>query len=376
MLCRPGREPEPLDSAFVARIEERKERDRARNGWREAGGAWNFNPAAQMPLAAMGAMPVPGEASAARFASVAAGLDGKLLYSIQTSHIGGLFEYDPATREERRLVHKAGFVAESLAAHPTTGELAFCVRHGDGSSSIAVANADGGKHRIMTEGDSLDECPSWAGGNGRVVVFQSAGIARSGDGLRASLSPYRVEALDLDASAMRVVVESGEYDYLAPRLDADGTLFAIRRPYESGATRGLGWTLLKDLVLFPIRVLMTLVAVLNFISMFTRGAPLHTAGGPATRRDGRPLFLWGRVVDTKKALAKSGKEQSLVGAEWKLVRRSPDGAETVLADRVLHFDLCPAGVLFTNGSRVWLLDSRGEKKLLVSGQIVERVAAI
>lgn len=376
MLCRPGREPEPIESAFVARIQERAERDRERHGWRDGGaGAWNLR-APQMGMMGMNAMAAPGEVAAARFVSVAAGRDARMLYSIQTSHVGGLFEYDPAAKEEKRLVHKAGFNAESLAAHPTTGELAFCVRHGDGSSAIGVANADGSKHRVVTEGDSLDECPSWSAGEGRRVVFQSAGIARGADGIPAGLSAYRVEELDLDDSKMRVIVEAEAFDYLAPRLTADGTLYAIRRSYEPATRRVSPLGLLRDIVFFPFRLLMAIAAFLNFFSLFFRNAPLYSAGGPAQKRDARPLMLWGRMIDTKKALAKSGKEESLIGPDWKLVRRGVDGAETIVAERVLHFDLCPQGVLYTNGSRVWLLAPDGTTMRLATGQIIERVAAL
>jgi hypothetical protein len=373
MICRPGREPEPIESAFVQRIEDRVERERERHGWRGDGMMWNM----MSPMAMRGGMaPSGAQVRSARFVSVANGLGGMMLYSISTSQVGGLFEFDPAKKEERRLVHKAGFNAEALTAHPASGELAFCIRNTDGTAAIGVAQADGSKHRSVTEGDSLDECPSWVPGTGRNLVFQSAGIARDQAGHPRDHSSYRNERLDLDAQKMDVIVEDVRFDYLAPRIDAKGNLLAIRRPYESRVPHVSPFGLLKDIVLFPFRVLMTIAAFLNFLSMFVRQQPLYRAGGPSAQDDSRPMVLFGRYIDTRKALAASNKEQALVKPDWKLIRRTPDGTETVLAERVVHFDLADDGVVWTNGSRVYLIDSLGSQTELVKGKLIEHLAVI
>lgn len=372
MLCRPGQEPQSVESAFVQRIEDRVERERERHGWRSDGMMWNM----MSPMAMRGGMAPVGPARKARFVSVANGRNGLVLYSIATSHVGGLFEFNAANNEERRLVHKAGFNAEALTANPATGELAFCVRNADGTAAIGVAGADGSKHKVITEGDSLDECPSWVPGAGRRLVFQSAGIARDQHGHPRDQSSYRIEELDLDSQKMDVVIEDTRYDYLVPRKDSAGNLYAVRRPYESRHPRVSPLGLLKDILLFPFRLLMAIAAFLNVFSMFFRQQPLYRAGGPNSEEDSRHMVLFGRLVDTKKALAASNKEQALVKADWKLIRRSPDGQETVLAERVVHFDLCDDGILWTNGSRVYLIDAGGKQTELVKGKLIEHVAVI
>lgn len=372
MICRPGKEPEPIESAFVQRIQDRVERERERHGWRGDGMMWNM----MSPMAMRGGMVPTGPVRDARFVSVANGRDGLMLYSIATSHVGGLFEFDPARNEEKRLVHKAGFNAEALSAHHTTGELVFCIRNNDGTAVIGVAEPDGGKHKIVTEGDSADECPSWMPGAGRRVVFQSAGIARNQAGAPVDLSSYRVEQLDLDTQKMDVIVEDVRFDYLAPRVDAAGNLYAIRRPYESRVPHVSPLGLLKDILFFPFRLLMAIGAFLNVFSMFFRQQPLFRAGGPTTQDDARPMVLFGRLVDTRKALARSNKEQALVKSDWKLIKRSPAGEETAIAERVVHFDVCDGGIVWTNGSRVYFIDSGGKQAELVKGKLIEHVAIL
>lgn len=87
-------------------------------------------------------------------------------------------------------------------------------------------------------------------------------------------------------------------------------------------------------------------------------------------------MLFGRYVDTKKALARSNNEQALVKADWKLVKRTPTGDETTIAERVVHFDLCDGGIVWTNGSRVYLLSDEGKEVELVKGKLIEHIAVI
>lgn len=225
MICRPGKEPEPVESAFVQRIRDRVERERERHGWRGDGMMWNM----MSPIAMRSSMAPSEPVRDARFVSVANGRDGLMLYSIATSQVGGLFEFDPTNNEERRLVHKAGFNAEALTSNPKTGELAFCIRNNDGTAAIGVADERGGKHHPVTEGDSLDECPSWVPGEGRRLVFQSAGIARNQSGVPVDLSSSRIELLDLDAQKMNVLVEDVRFDYLAPHISIQTEIFTQSR---------------------------------------------------------------------------------------------------------------------------------------------------
>lgn len=378
MLVRPGQAPVELASAFVERIEALRERDRDRHAWQGDGMAWAIT--RRSPIGGM--MPqmqmmAPG-AAAARFVSVAAGgAPGQLFYSIHTAYVGGLFEYQIRSGEERRLVHKANLHAEGIMADPVSGDLAFCARNDDGSASIAMADRNGSKIRVLTEGDSVDECPSWSSANPRTIVFQSAGIGRDQNGAPVEFTSYRIETLDMETQKMTVLAEDGRFDYLSPRVAADGTLYCIRRPYESRGPRVSAWSVLKQIVLFPVGVVMTIVAIFNTLSLFLRQKPLLTGG--AQRDMGghmRNVLLWGRWVDAKKAVADEKSEQSLVPADWVLVRRSSDGAETEVASRVVHFDLCDTGVLYTNGSRVWHLDNAGTRTELVRGKLIERLAVV
>jgi hypothetical protein len=266
-----------------------------------------------------------------------------------------------------------------LARCPATGRLACSLRQPDGAANLGMMEADGGKLRDITTGDSVDEAPSWTTHRPGTIVFQSAGIARNESGAILGLGPYAIHELDLERDRMTTLLESDTFDGLLPRLSADGALYYIRRPYQFrppvGAVRMLG-----DVVLFPYRVVRAMVHFMDAFSMMFSKKPLITAGGP--RREGpdrRALMLWGRWVEIERERRsrRPNDDRPLVPRDWQLVRRTPDGSEATIAHNVLAFDLTADGsVLHTNGRGVYLRTADGTQARVASGHLIERVAAL
>lgn len=362
-----------LDSPFVQGILDRVSRDRQRNDWKS--GTWQLS-RALVPMPNAGAV---AEVRRVQYTGISRG-DGnrQLVYAIDTDHVGGLFAFDIADGLERRLFHRNQFRANDLVRHPTDGTLALSLRKEDGSACIATLSAEGKGLKEITEGDSLDEAPSWVGSE-RVLLFQSAGIARDDRGLHRIQGPYAIQRLDLDRGDLTTVAEDERFDYLTPRQGSDGAIYYIRRPYQMLTPMSLGRAIL-DVVLFPYRVARAIVHFLNFFSIMFAQKPLLTAGGP--RREGpdaRYLMLWGKMIDAEKALNASKKAggTSLVPETWELVRRDGSGVEEVLARGVLAFDVCTAGgVVFTNGSTISYCNASGEVSQLAAGRMIERVTSL
>lgn len=366
--------PQLVESVFAQQILDRVERNRQRNDWKE-GMAWSFA-TQRMQLGVSAA----GEVRSIRFTGVAAGRTAReLFYAIDTDYVGALFEYDPKEGYERRLFHRNHFRPRDLCCHGESGMLAFSLPADDGTACITVIDPQGRGLREVTEGDSVDEAPSWAAGGDKAIVFQSAGVGRNQMGMRIALGCYAIQKLDLDSGQLSTLLEDDATDYLLPRMAADGSLYFIRRPYEARPTVsplrvGL------DIVLFPFRLVRAIVHFLNVFSMMFSRKPLLTAGGPPREGpDARVINLFGRVIDAQKALRKggAGAVRSLVPSSWQLVRRSSGGQEQVLASGVVGYDLCPDGsIIYTNGTSVFHLRPGGEPREICAGHLVERVAAL
>lgn len=378
----PGQEPRELDSPFVRGLLDRHERDRERSSWKEGSMGWNLR------AGGMAAMPgLPGGARAgsapARFTAVAEGGRGELYYTIETSATGGLFHFEVASGDERRVFHKQQTRIGDLACHPATGMVALVLQKPDGSSHVGVMSALGGGVRELTEGDVQDGSPSWSpvGGPKGTLVYHSAGFARADDGAFRGLGPSSILALDLDRDELTTVVEAKDVDCLAPRIAPDGSLYYIRRPYHPFGPPPGTWQVLKDVLLFPYRLGVSLVYFLHFMSLMTTQKPLITAGGPAREGpDRRQLMIWGRMVDAEKALADQKGQGAIVPRDWRLVRRDANGRETEIAQSVVAFDLPADGsIVWTNGSRVLrraVAAEAGPAEELLSAGLIERLVVL
>jgi hypothetical protein len=372
-LKRDGRAAEPIESAFAEEILADAARRREKNEWKTRSSTGQM----MAGITPWGA----GQDAESRRIHISGITRGsgahELLYALDTDLVGGLFVYDLTERVERRLFHHNRFKARNLSRHPEQPLVTFAVAQDDGTSEIAVMNLETNALHHVTEGDSLDEAPSWLPGSGTRLVFQSAGLARNEQGVVMGVGPFAIQELDADNGTLNTVIEAEKLDFLLPKSSPDGTLYFIRRPYQAVPKPSLVRILL-DVLLFPLRLLWALLGFLNFFSLMFSGKPLMTAGG--VKREGpspRHMMLWGKLIDAEQAerRARNGDPADLVPRDWELLKRTPDGREAVLAQGVVSYDLCDdGGVVYTNGSAVFHLDAGGTRQQLCTGKLIEHVA--
>ena len=370
-----GMKPKPIESHFVQEMLDRQEQQRQRSDWKE-GMAWDFSPGAmlrQQRVAMPGTRPVA-------FNCVTRGPgEGEMMYALQTSAVGGLFIYEMKTGYERRLLHRAEFSPHDLVRNPADGSLAISLRNEDGTADIAIMNAQGKGLKAVTGGDSVDQSPAWVPGRPRALLYQSAGVGRNAQGFVSALGPYAILKLDLDApEEMETVREDDGFDYLSPRMSTAGDLYFIRRPYDVAGPVS-GWRVVRDVLLFPVGLVMAFVHFFDWFSMVFRQKPLLTANGPKREpNEAKSMMLWGKLIDADKAIARarSREDAPLVPKEWTLIRREADGAESEVAQNVAAFDLGPDGsIVYSTGSAIYHVPAGGGSgELVCRGRLIEQVA--
>lgn len=372
--------PREITSAFVRDFEDRQAKQQKQQGWKSQSGVWGEMGMARPGMEQWNQAP---SQRTVKFRSVDRGpQDGHLTYLVDFGHMTGLFQYDPAADQERRLFHRNNYPAQDLHRHPISGKMAMSVMQPDGTKRLVVCDADGRLPREITVGDSVDEMPRWLNENSQKLVFQSAGVARDQNGFATALGPYAIQKLDLQTESLSTLIEHEQFDYLQPSELADGSLVYLRRPYKPGQRGHSAWTDLQDILLFPYRLARAGFYFLNFFSMMFSGQPLRTAGGPErpAGQDSRFLSLWGQMVDTRRQMLLPGQkkeEQGLVPKDWQLIRRSTSGQEVTLADGVLTFDVGPGGeILYSDGRRIWQRTPAGETSELGKDHYVERVVCL
>lgn len=360
----PGEQVRELQSPHVRNVMERMERHQQMHGWKE-GTAFSTSFSGRQRQESSEAVGI--QARSAQFVA-----HDRVMYFLGDHSFGGLFEYDLALDAEKRVLHKQNLALDDLRIDPE-GKRLLCAQHAkNGAANIVAMDADGGNYRELTSGDTVDTAPAWVPGQDNAVVFQSSGIARNPEGFVMAHGPVSLQMVDTGAGALTTIIEDSRYDFLQPRVGANGFLYFIRRPYEA-PRYGLGHAVI-DTLLFPFRMLRAVVHYLNFFSLMYTRKPLITASGPAGQADLKDILIKGKRLDAEAALRAGGSINgvpSLVPASWQLVCRSPEGQEQVLASHVASFDIAPdGGILFSNGFAVFSMDGSTGPRVVLRDRLI------
>ncbi len=360
-LLEDGKAPKLIESKFGQTVRDRAVRIIQRDAWKNEGPGARFM-SGRLLWGDVGRDPAQMRIA---MKSLSRGSESdRLLYALETDDMGGIFSVSTSDLEEQRLFHHARYFVEHLCAVPGHDLIACAVRNRGGMANIAVMKADGSDLKEVTEGDSVDLAPFWIPGRPMELLFQSAGVGRDSAGVYRDLGPFSICRLDLAKGEINSLVENLRYDFLGPRMSADGALHYISRPYKPAAPAASPLQAFKDFLLFPFRLLFAVFQWLNFFTARYTGRPLTTAGGP--RKEGadiRQMMIWGNLIDADEAVkAKyrdTGEVPGLVPSTWQLVRET-GGQKEVLAKGALSYDLCGDGsIVYTNGNAIYRREPDG-----------------
>lgn len=358
-----------VSSPYIQDIEDRMARSKERHAWKQ-NTSFQVGAGGQLKQFAADGVNIA-------VTSVLFHKGRSLLYFLKDQGIGGLFSYDLETGVETRILHKQYLDLAHLMLH-ASGNKVLCASAGrDGSSNIASLDIEGNQFRELTGGDTVDSAPSWVPGDDHTVLYQSAGLARNAEGYVVAQGHCTIQQLNLRTGNIEAVLDAPTHDFLHPRVDGQGNLHFIRRPYEAPAYSS--GNILLDTLLFPFRLLRAVFHYLNFFSIMYTRKPLTGAAGPAVHADIKDIILKGRRINAKKALREETSINgiaSLVPRSWELVCRSRQGAERVLASNVASYDLMPDGaIVYSNGRAVFLIDGAGHSALVLKDDLVGDIAA-
>lgn len=353
-LIQPDGRQQEIHSTFVKDLQQRLQSIKDRREWKANGSGAQF---ARGGLPAGAAYEV--DSFRPRFSAGCTAVENDTIYyAIDAGDVHGIFQYDLSEQRELRLTHGPDRRFSWLAAHPDGQQLAVAIHHPDGTGSIGIMQPSrSGGVREITEGDSVDSYPSWDPRDERTLVYQSSGVARR-NGEWAGLGPASIQKLNLDSGEMEPLLEDPKVDYLCPSYGADGMLYFIQRPYEAVA-RSKPFDTIKDIFLFPFRLVRALFAFMNVFSLFFSGKPLKSAGGPKRQGpDPKSVFLYGRWLQLQQPTAPSEVDESFssVPSSWVLKRWMPGTAVSqaeVVATGVMAYTVSTDGsVIYSTGDAV------------------------
>lgn len=303
----------------------------------------------------------------------------EFLYTLTLDASGGLYRRDfslTAVQEGHICSGNDSRLGE-IASHGD--DVAACVLYPDGSSHIGLFHLPQSICSEITDGDSVESSPSWSA-NGASVYFSTCGIARGQNGMR--FSPRSIAVFHVNAGRMEILAEDEKFDYLAPREDADGSLWFIRQPYDPDE-KSTGNVLL-DVLLFPFRLVKAIFGFLNVFSIMFGGESLRSGKQPgdirSKQKSEKDLFFEGNIIRAEQNLKenqRSGDEYAgILPRSRVLVRRKPDGTEEIVAKGVLDYCLCKEGVVYSNGSHILRQTPDGKTEHLAKARLAVRLNVI
>jgi hypothetical protein len=361
---------ETVESRFAQAVRQRTMEMEQRHSWKTQGRGAQFMSGGAL----WGERRTDGAEAPAVIAGVA-GFPGSnsLVYSLQTPDISGIFLVDEGG--ERRLFHTADFRVGRLSA--SRDRIAFVLQKASGSS-IAMMERDGAGFVEVTQGDTIDDAPSWVPGSSSELVFHSAGVGRDSAGMVRGWGPAGIQKLNLESGEMTTLAEAADADLLSPRMSPDGTLYYIRRPYGSPRAGFVPGRALLDFVLLPFRILFALFQYLNFFSARYTGRTLTSHGAAQREADLRQMMIWGNLLKAQQTgHGQDDREKGLAPSTWCLMRGAPAGAPETVARGVLCFDLAADGsLLYSDGASVFQTDSTGASQRLLKDALIEQVAVV
>jgi len=340
-----------LECSVAEKYRERAREIRQKNEWKHTGSGAAFMGSSMFTGDFMG-----GEPQDIRlFVTGVARENDRLVYALNFEDGGGVyFTYPDASEQDTHLyvdtktsfyeldVNKSGVVAVSCATNHVE-------RH------IALLSTTKNDFRTLTDGDCSDCNPRWSRKNESVLYYDSAGIGYTSEGYFAGFGPRSVYRLNVKTGELDEVLQNADYDYVSPSEDAQGNLYFIRRPFKQPVHR----MSLADTLLAPFRFLRAIGGWMDFFSRKYTGKPLNTAGAnPAKQVQKSPqqIFIDGNLLEAEKNLkmnAAAGEANpGYAPRSWELVKKTPDGSETVLHKGVMGYCITDNGVAYSNGKYV------------------------
>lgn len=369
-------EPVEIESPYAQSVRVRATKIARRNAWKTQGRGARFMMGLGGAFADEALERDPGAIPIAFTGLCRGPRRGQVAYTLSSGVVSGLFLYDLSARDERRLFHGADAIVGDPAYHRDEDVFACTVRGKGGFAHLALMRGDGSELLEITEGEAVDGAPSWVPG-ARAVVYQSCGIGRDASGSVAGFSPTAIHRLDVEEGEITTLLEEEGFDYGAPRMAADGSVYAIRRPIRRIQAPAL-WRVALDALMFPFRLIWAFVQYLNFFSARYSGKPLLRSGNAKARRaDARRMLVLGNLVDAARETDAEDDEAPAVDPSSELVRRKPGGEVETVARGVLYFDLCPDGsVVHSDGRSIVHRAADGATSAVARGKYIHEIVAL
>ena len=309
----------------------------------------------------------------------------KILYSVTVNELSAMIGKIPDHNKnnETSFIHARDLVFLGCSPSRDGQKICTCVKQNYYNSHLAEFDLRTNDYATLTDGDCADCHAKYSVANDRVILFDTKGAGRNGDGDFVRFSPASLCSYDVDSYEMTELLASSDRSYEKPSDDAEGNLYYIEKPLREKSGDSVGRTLL-NILLIPWRLLQAIYFFLeSFTTVFTgKGFSHHGDSNPAKRQDKKPqeILIEGNLVNADREYKNNLRHKDAFAGyaprSWVLKKKAPDGTVTDLCRGVIDYTVLSDGsVVCTNGKHVIRIDEKGRCEKIASATLCTFVAS-
>lgn len=383
-----GRETALPSGVLTRYIEGVRERAK-RNEWKESGNGAIFMGTAtsETPESAV---------SSINARTLCIGFDNdRLLYSLKIDNVCGIYSKRSFRDMDEGMVLSDRSQRYGEFDTNMCGDLCVAVSFA-GETHIGVKRQGQSDCVQITEGESVERDPVWSKVDQNLIYYSTAGLEKREDdddqdqNIQAGMfsiydmikesaprahSPFSLCSIDINKGEITEILASDKHDFIKPRTAIDGSLYYIKKPYESETRKTSVGGCLLDILTAPIKLIGALVGFFNIFTIKYSGKNLRSSGDTkAKRRSDDQIFIDGNIISAERELKANAdhgeKYPGFIPRSFELHKISRSGEDVIVKRGVIAYTLRGDNVIYSNGSSVVLLSADGSEKLLSKAEKV------
>ncbi len=294
-----------------------------------------------------------------------------LLYSASVENFSGLFikHLDYVKDPEVHVMHGSKVAFYGMDSHEETGEIILSVSETPFEKNLALLDMDNSRYRLVTEGETQDDNPTWSKTQKRTVFYDSAGVGRDYQGNFAGIGPKSINKLDLDRFIVDEVIALPGHDCFKPQTDKNNNLYFIKKPYQTGKQKQMSF---GEFMAIPFKILKAIARAIEFFTVRHTGESFTSKGfNPAKTKplDPKEIIINGNIINAEKTYQEnkmSGQPYpGIAPKSWELMCLDSSGNMRTIKQGVIGYALNRKGqVVYSNGNYILLINDDGKEEVL------------
>ncbi|MBO5889299.1 MAG: hypothetical protein J6Q58_04080 [Clostridia bacterium] len=287
-------------------------------------------------------------------------------YSLFINEISAVYGKNLSDKKssESHILHDNNLIIKGSSE--VNGKIALTVSNDSVTSHLAIYSKLDNDYRLVTDGDSCDEYPSYSNSNDGVILFSSKGVGRDYNGNFVEYSPSSIFTYNEYSLEVNEIFANPDYSFIKPKQNKNGEIYAIRKPIKERKQSNL----LLNVLLIPFRLVKAIYYMFeSFTKAYTGKGFTENSSNPAKRNDKNPrqIFIDGNLIyaDKEYKLNKkhAGDLAGIIPRSYELVKLLNNGEVEVIKKGVIAYDFCDDGFIVSNGKYILKTDGNKTEKI-------------